>query len=171
MREYLTTSEIGREAGDLSSQQIRNLWNQGELPGDLLNPSGKHLRFKKTPALLEWCAEKRRRVRPRPIDHAQWVKLNERERQAEKVIGEVELSWSAAEIWEISRQKPARMNMDLWLKILSVERMEFEAARVTQRNPQQLRRAAALGQLINKSQIDQRIASLSSIHRQSNDLL
>lgn len=60
MREYLTTSDIGRMCGGYTAQQVRNWWNDGddELSAAVLNPGGKQLRFRKTHGIENYCANK-----------------------------------------------------------------------------------------------------------------
>jgi hypothetical protein len=61
MREYLTTSDIGRMCGGYTAQQVRNWWDAGQpdlRAAELPNPLRKHLRFKKTRGLEKYCSNK-----------------------------------------------------------------------------------------------------------------
>jgi hypothetical protein len=81
MREFLTTGDLGLATG-YTTQQIRNLWNNGLIPAELLNPGGKQLRFKKTKKILDWCAERakeadERAARRRARQSRHWTKDHE----------------------------------------------------------------------------------------------
>ena len=67
MREYLTTSDIGRMCGGYTAQQVRNWWNDGDnkLSAAVLNPGGKQLRFRKTPEIENYCANKAAKAQER----------------------------------------------------------------------------------------------------------
>ena len=133
MREYLTTSDIGRMCGDYTAQQVRNWWNNGELrAAELLNPGGKHLRFRKTARLDSWCAEKAKNStrREKPIDYQRWWRRVRRCKDLVKKLGEeLTLVWDGVdEAQEMVRQKPARMNLEEWMQQLELDALEAKAA-------------------------------------------
>ena len=131
MREFLTTGDLARLSSS-TTERIRQLWNDGLIPAELINPGGKQLRFEKTQRLQDWCAEKRkqRTPRPRPIDNQTWWKLVDRKRELEKLVGPYEMSWTGEEMIEIVGQKPTRMNLELRLMQIEIEAMEAKAAQL-----------------------------------------
>jgi hypothetical protein len=128
MREYLTTSDIGRMCGGVTAQQVRNWWDSGQLVGvaELLNPSAKHLRFRKTARLESWCAGKANnaRRRERPLDYKRWWELVAEEKKLSEILGGYQPTWSLPEMMELIRLKPARMNFEEYLKVAGIEQMK-----------------------------------------------
>ena len=59
MRNFLTTSDIGRLSG-CSRAQVLNLWKAGLIPARNANAGGKQLRFIDSPELRMWCELKRK---------------------------------------------------------------------------------------------------------------
>jgi hypothetical protein len=109
MRDFLTTGDLAR-ASDYSPERIRQKWADGTLPAELINPGGKHLRFKKTQRLLDWCAERagrRRRSLARKrlqellgADHILF-EFDRQFRLWRDQIGESWRDWSKEEIKEV----------------------------------------------------------------------
>jgi hypothetical protein len=160
MREYFTTGDLARDTG-YTTERIRQLWNAGQIPAELINPGGKQLRFRKTQRLQDWRGEKAARARPRPIDNELWWKLERRkedlkrmldpyksqllmekkqkvEKMCEKwnyrqedlnhLLDPYQSSWNLEEMGAlISPRRPARMNFDIWLTLLTIAELEAKA--------------------------------------------
>jgi hypothetical protein len=93
---------------------------------ELLNPGGKHLRFRKTANLEAWCMSKaiNGRRRERQINYRRWWQLVAEEKELSNILGGYRPSWKGTEIMELIRQKPARVNFEEYLTLAGIAQMK-----------------------------------------------